>query len=162
MGPGLARETASVFRSAPSFAKPASDRPVPRPPAPPVQVSRPGRLARNCAPDPKQRARRHTPTARLDAMGVLQPGHLLVILAIVLILFGAGRIPETLSQLGKGMRDFRAAAEGKDSLAAGTAAPMAPAQAVTAAPRTCASCGAAAASEARFCTRCGAALHPLN
>ena len=35
------------------------------------------------------------------------PGGLLLILLIVLILFGAGRMPQVLEQLGKGMKAFR-------------------------------------------------------
>ncbi|MBM4420034.1 MAG: twin-arginine translocase TatA/TatE family subunit [Chloroflexi bacterium] len=32
---------------------------------------------------------------------------LILILAVVLIVFGAGRLPEVLGQLGKGVRTFR-------------------------------------------------------
>ncbi len=34
-------------------------------------------------------------------------GELVFILVIVLIVFGAGRLPEVLGQLGKGVRTFR-------------------------------------------------------
>jgi sec-independent protein translocase protein TatA len=34
-------------------------------------------------------------------------GHLVVILLIILILFGAGRLPQVMSDLGKGIRAFR-------------------------------------------------------
>ena len=34
-------------------------------------------------------------------------GHLLVILLIILVLFGAGRLPQVMSDLGKGVKSFR-------------------------------------------------------
>lgn len=40
-------------------------------------------------------------------MGFLGGQELLIILAIVLILFGAKKIPELASGLGKGIREFR-------------------------------------------------------
>jgi len=41
---------------------------------------------------------------------------LLLILAIVLVLFGAGRIPEVGKALGKGIRNFRSALKGEDEV----------------------------------------------
>ncbi len=34
-------------------------------------------------------------------------GELLLVLVVVLIVFGAGRLPDVLGQLGKGVRTFR-------------------------------------------------------
>lgn len=34
-------------------------------------------------------------------------GQLLVILVIVLVLFGAGKLPQVMSDLGKGMKSFK-------------------------------------------------------
>ncbi len=76
-------------------------------------------------------------------MGALQPIHLLVILVLVLIVFGAGRLPETFSALGKGVRDFRTNVEGHKPAAAG---------------RACPKCGAAATTDSTFCPQCGAAV----
>jgi sec-independent protein translocase protein TatA len=45
----------------------------------------------------------------------LGPGELAIILVIVLIIFGAGKLPQVFSSLGKGVREFREAAEGKES-----------------------------------------------
>ena len=75
-------------------------------------------------------------------MGALQPMHLLVILVIVLIVFGAGRLPETFASLGKGVREFRANAESQPGRAGSK----------------CAKCGAELASDAKFCPKCGAAV----
>jgi len=81
-------------------------------------------------------------------MGALQPGHLLLILLIVLIVFGPGKMAGIGSQLGRGIREFRESTEAKDepkTLASGT--------------RYCAQCGKAAAADASFCGECG---HPLD
>ena len=81
-------------------------------------------------------------------VGALQPGHLIVILLVVLIIFGPGRLSEIGGQLGRGIREFRESTEGKDepkTLASGT--------------RYCAQCGKAAAADASFCAQCG---HPLD
>jgi sec-independent protein translocase protein TatA len=47
--------------------------------------------------------------------GLLQPMHLLVILAIVLIIFGPGRLPEIGKGLGKSIRGFKKAMSGDDN-----------------------------------------------
>ena len=39
--------------------------------------------------------------------GIFQPLHLIVILGIVLIVFGPGKLPELGGSIGKGIRDFR-------------------------------------------------------
>ncbi len=39
--------------------------------------------------------------------GILEPGHLVIILLIVLLLFGGKRIPEIARGLGKGIREFK-------------------------------------------------------
>jgi sec-independent protein translocase protein TatA len=46
----------------------------------------------------------------------LGPMELIIILAIVLIIFGIGRLPEMGKTLGKGMREFRKAQSGLDDL----------------------------------------------
>jgi sec-independent protein translocase protein TatA len=37
----------------------------------------------------------------------LSIGHLLVVLLIVLVLFGAGKLPQVMSELGKGLKSFK-------------------------------------------------------
>ncbi len=39
--------------------------------------------------------------------------HLLVLLAVVLIVFGAGRLPGVMGDLGKGIRNFKAGLNGE-------------------------------------------------
>lgn len=43
----------------------------------------------------------------------LSGGHLLIVL-VVILLFGARRLPELGSALGKGLREFKKGIEGKD------------------------------------------------
>lgn len=40
-------------------------------------------------------------------MGALQPWHLFLILAIVVLLFGGAKIPELMKGVGKGMGEFK-------------------------------------------------------
>jgi sec-independent protein translocase protein TatA len=40
-------------------------------------------------------------------MGELQPIHWIVVLIIVLMIFGAGKLPNVMADLGKGIRSFR-------------------------------------------------------
>jgi sec-independent protein translocase protein TatA len=41
---------------------------------------------------------------------------LLIVLVIILIIFGAGKLPEIGKGLGKGIRNFRNATSGKDEI----------------------------------------------
>lgn len=50
-------------------------------------------------------------------------GEMLVILVIVLIIFGAGRLPELGEGLGKGIRNFRKATSEPDSIDVTPASP---------------------------------------
>ena len=34
-------------------------------------------------------------------------GHLIVVLLIILVLFGAGKLPQVMSDLGKGLKSFK-------------------------------------------------------
>ena len=42
-------------------------------------------------------------------MGILEPWHLLLILAIVLIIFGPGKLPDIGKAMGKTIKEFRQA-----------------------------------------------------
>ena len=64
--------------------------------------------------------------------GALMPTHWLVLLVIVLIIFGAGKLPNVMGDLGKGVREFKRAQQDEDSLRPGAparaaSAPAAPA-----------------------------------
>jgi sec-independent protein translocase protein TatA len=86
----------------------------------------------------------------------LGPLEILLILAVVIMIFGVGKLPEIGSTLGKSIREFRNATRDEDTAPkqAGqqTEAPNPPPG------RPCASCGASNSSEVRFCTNCGQPL----
>ncbi len=82
------------------------------------------------------------------------PEQLLVIAAIFALLFGASRLPQLGSAMGKTIKNFK---EEMREPAVASAGPAAPAS--TSAARLCSQCGAASADPANgFCTRCGARL----
>jgi Sec-independent protein translocase protein TatA len=65
----------------------------------------------------------------------------------VLIVFGAGRLPDVFSQIGKGVRAFRDESTKTDSTPASTT--------TAAKPAVCASCGASIGEGVKFCPQCG-------
>ena len=50
----------------------------------------------------------------LAFIGGLGPWELLIVLVLVLIVFGAGRLPQVFEQFGKGIKAFRQAQESDD------------------------------------------------
>ncbi len=75
---------------------------------------------------------------------------LLVILVIAVLVFGAGRLPEVGSSLGKAIRGFKEASEKKE------ADPSSPkGQVGTATGPFCPLCGKGIAADAVFCASCG-------
>lgn len=46
--------------------------------------------------------------------GMLTPGHMLLVLVVVLMLFGTKRLPEVGRSLGAGLRDFKRSLDGRD------------------------------------------------
>ena len=41
-------------------------------------------------------------------------GHILLVLVVVLVLFGAGKLPGVMGDLGKGLRNFKDGLKGED------------------------------------------------
>jgi len=81
---------------------------------------------------------------------------LIFILVIVLIVFGAGKLPSVFGQLGKGVRTFRDESEKKDTeLAASTATGTATAGTGG---KYCSQCGTKNTDGAKFCASCGTPL----
>ena len=80
-------------------------------------------------------------------MGVLQPWHLIIILVIILVVFGPGKLPQLGKAVGDSMRDFKKAI---DHSSAETEAELAPGM------RRCANCHKATPIADRFCGGCGA------
>jgi sec-independent protein translocase protein TatA len=107
-------------------------------------------------------------------MGALQPGHLIVVLVIVLLIFGPGKLPELGKAVGDGLRELKKATggdEAKESTAstttqaATTTAPAAGAttgttNGVAAGTRTCPKCNAAVPAGDKFCGVCGNTMEP--
>ena len=74
-------------------------------------------------------------------MGLDNPSHLILIAVILLLLFGARRLPEIGRSLGQGMREFKQSVSGEShsqgqqpTLTAGAAAPAPPPQPTQAQP----------------------------
>ena len=81
--------------------------------------------------------------------GVLQPWHVIVILVIVLVIFGPGKLPMLGKAVGDTVRDFKKAIadDAPKSTVAEDAAP--------AGTRPCPSCHKPVALNDRFCGACG-------
>ena len=120
-------------------------------------------------------------------LGALQPGHLIVILVIVLLIFGPGKLPELGRAMGDGLRELKKATGGKDHKDAALApasttatavapppassAPVAPISSTTVTPigtaptmatRACPSCRGAVPVGDKFCGNCGATIEPIT
>lgn len=102
-------------------------------------------------------------------LGALQPGHLIVILVIVLLIFGPGKLPELGKAMGEGLKELKkatgqeeAAKEGTASAAAATTtAPVAGSATVTpisVVAHTCPSCQGSVPAGDKFCGNCGASM----
>lgn len=89
-------------------------------------------------------------------MGALEPWHLIIILVIVVVLFGAGRLTEVGGALGKGIREFKDATTGAPTPPAPPAQAAAPVASMTAASNACPSCGTVNPPTQNFCGQCGA------
>jgi len=94
--------------------------------------------------------------------GLLQPGHLVVILIVVLIFVGPGKLPEVGSALGTGFREFKRSANeaGRGSQGASQMA-FAPTSVGAADATRCGRCQSPAALGARYCGACGHDLSAL-
>ncbi|HZS02476.1 MAG TPA: twin-arginine translocase TatA/TatE family subunit [Chloroflexota bacterium] len=108
----------------------------------------------------------------------LGPMELVIILVIALMIFGAGKLPEVGSALGRGIKEFKkSTTEEPQQLSASMAQPAptpppaaapsttpsaasvaAPASATPATGPFCPKCGTRATSDSRFCASCGASL----
>jgi sec-independent protein translocase protein TatA len=51
---------------------------------------------------------------KADAMFGLNPWELGIILLVIMLLFGAKRLPEIGRSMGRGLREFKSGVEGKD------------------------------------------------
>lgn len=81
-------------------------------------------------------------------VGVLQPWHVIVILVIVLVIFGPGKLPMLGKAVGDTVRDFKKAVSDEPKPEA--SAPTAPGM------RECSTCHKPVPVNDRFCGACGA------
>ena len=70
-------------------------------------------FASGTAPHPSQRSNRKAHAI----MGLENPLHILILLVVVLLVFGAKRLPELGRSLGGGMRGFRESLQGESPAA---------------------------------------------
>jgi sec-independent protein translocase protein TatA len=85
------------------------------------------------------------------------PAEILIVLLVVVMIFGVGKLPELGSSLGKGIREFRNATREDDSPPR-TSEVQAHGQPPLPAGTLCQSCGASNSADSKFCTSCGSAL----
>jgi len=80
---------------------------------------------------------------------------ILVIMVIALLVFGVGKLPDAGKSLGRAIKEFKGAVEGRPEEARA-------AQAATGAGREtqCPACGETSAGEAAFCRQCGRSMGP--
>jgi len=94
------------------------------------------------------------------------PFELILILAVVVIIFGVGRLPEVGGAIGKSIKEFRKSArepEDRRQLSEPEARSEVEPPAAKASPAApsavdCPQCGASNAADAKFCSGCGTTL----
>lgn len=93
-----------------------------------------------------------SPILALGLFGTIGTPELIIVLIILLLIFGASKLPQLGGALGKTVKSFKQ--EMKEASADGTAAAK-PAEGV----RSCSKCGTEVADkQAAFCPKCGQAL----
>lgn len=92
--------------------------------------------------------------------GLFQPIHLVLILAIIMIVFGAGKLPEMGGAIGRGIREFRnevhdaSESDGEPQQTSVNGASNGQSQPAA----FCTNCGERLAASAKFCPSCGTAV----
>ena len=91
-------------------------------------------------------------------LGALQPGHLIVVLVIVLLIFGPGKLPELGKAVGDGLRELKKSTAdedpSRDSARLATTATVTPISAA-ASSHVCPTCGGSMPAADKFCGDCG-------
>jgi sec-independent protein translocase protein TatA len=94
--------------------------------------------------------------------GLFQPLHLIIILVLVLIVFGAGKLPDAAGGFGRGIREFKKSMNDDEPVTTETVETTttrsAPIGTISAVQPTCPSCGAEIPVGARFCANCGSKI----
>jgi sec-independent protein translocase protein TatA len=84
------------------------------------------------------------------------PVEILIVLLVVAMIFGVGKLPEIGGAVGKSIREFRKASDEDESQPPVSEAKPEDQPLQTGA--VCASCGAPNAADFKFCTACGSAI----
>ena len=104
-------------------------------------------------------------------LGALQPGHLIVILVIVLLIFGPGKLADLGKAAGEGLRELKKATGGDERpaepVASATVTPISAAPtpisaAPTASMRVCGACHGSVPAGDKFCGHCGASVEVVQ
>lgn len=82
---------------------------------------------------------------------------LLVILVIVLVLFGANRLPQLARSLGSSLKEFKKGIDEGQAKEASVSPPSADREASMSGERTCGQCKSPLAADWTHCPRCGTA-----
>ena len=85
----------------------------------------------------------------------LGPFELILILAVVVIIFGVGRLPEVGGAVGRSIREFRKASKEPEELTAKSEGEETDSGTAEATQLSCSKCGAQLAAETKFCAECG-------
>ncbi len=88
-------------------------------------------------------------------IGPIGPFEMIIILAIVIIIFGVGRLPEVGGAIGRSLREFRKASSEPEESEAESNSEHSASAAVEVTQRSCTNCGAQLAAESKFCAGCG-------
>jgi sec-independent protein translocase protein TatA len=91
-------------------------------------------------------------------IGPIGPFEGLIILAIVVLIFGVGKLSDVGGALGKSIREFRKAAREDDEPSTVASSQSQATEAAHTSGRTCSNCGAGLESAAKFCNECGTAV----
>jgi len=83
---------------------------------------------------------------------------LLVILVIVLVLFGANRLPQLARSLGSSLKEFKKGIDEAQAKETSVSPPSADRGASTSGERSCGQCKSALAPDWTHCPRCGTAV----
>ncbi len=82
---------------------------------------------------------------------IFSPPELLIIMLIALVVFGAGKLPDVGKSLGRAIKEFKGAIEGRPEEAAPTSGPPTAVEVEI----QCPGCGKGNTRDAVFCRHCG-------
>ena len=94
-------------------------------------------------------------------IGPIGPFEGLIILAIVVLIFGVGKLGDVGGALGRSVREFRKAAKDSDepeALISESTAEATASDAPAATGDNCSKCGAQLGADKKFCAECGASV----